>query len=74
MIPGELFTRPGSHEINTGRRTIYEVSLAWQNGKLLSATVKNISGNGPVKLRYGRQTTQLNLPRGAEKTLGAGLE
>ena len=22
MIPGELFTRPGSHEINTGRRTI----------------------------------------------------
>ena len=22
MIPGELFTRPGSHELNTGRRTI----------------------------------------------------
>ena len=22
MIPGELFTQPGSHEINTGRRTI----------------------------------------------------
>jgi urease subunit beta len=22
MIPGELFTRPGSHEINSGRRTL----------------------------------------------------
>ena len=52
----------------------YEVGIEWKNGKLVSATIKNVSGDGPVKVRYGHQTAQFTLSRGAEKTFGAGLE
>ena len=52
----------------------YEVGIEWKNGKLVSATVKNISGDGRVKVRCGSKVTQFNLPRGGEKALSAGLE
>jgi len=52
----------------------YEVSLAWQDGKLVSATVKNVSGTGPVTLRYGGQTVELELKRGKTKSLNASLQ
>ena len=51
----------------------YELDLKWQAGKLTSATLKNVSGNGHVKIRYGSQTTQFNLLRGAAKTLSSEL-
>ena len=51
----------------------YEVDLKWQAGKLTSTTIKNVSGNGRVNVRYGSRTTQHNLPRGMEKTLTGEL-
>ncbi len=51
-----------------------EVGIEWKNGKLVSATIKNISGNGPVKVRYGNVTKKFTLARGAEKKLGADLK
>jgi alpha-L-fucosidase 2 len=52
----------------------YQVSLAWQDGKLVSATVKNISGDGAVRIRYGSQTAKFDLPRGQMKTLNPALQ
>jgi alpha-L-fucosidase 2 len=52
----------------------YEVSIAWQDGKLVSATVKNIGGSGAVKIRYAGQTANFNLSHGEEKTLNAALK
>ena len=52
----------------------YEVNLEWKNGKLMKATVKNISGDGIVNIRYGTKTTQFNLSRGEAKILNAALE
>ena len=49
----------------------YEVDLAWKDGKLTSATVKNVNGTGPVPLSYGSKKISLNLPPGEVKTLGA---
>ena len=52
----------------------YEISEAWANGKLVSATVKNLSGDGAVKVRSGGKLAQFQLPRGVEKTLNADLK
>jgi alpha-L-fucosidase 2 len=52
----------------------YEVSLAWKKGKLVSATVKNVNGDGPCRVRYGGKTVELTVKKGAAKTLAAGLE
>jgi alpha-L-fucosidase 2 len=52
----------------------YEVGLKWQNGKLASATIKNISGDGHVKIRYGTKTAELNLKPGEAKNLDGQLQ
>jgi alpha-L-fucosidase 2 len=52
----------------------YEVGIAWQNGKLVSATVKNISGDGKAKVRYGGKVVELTVKKGAAKTLDADLK
>ena len=51
----------------------YELDLKWQAGKLTSTTIKNVSGNDPVKVRYGSRTTQFNLPRGTARNLTGEL-
>jgi alpha-L-fucosidase 2 len=52
----------------------YEVGVEWKNGKLVSATVKNISGDGHAKISYGGKTVELNLKQGETKSLNAGLK
>jgi alpha-L-fucosidase 2 len=52
----------------------YEVSLEWSAGKLVAATIKNVSGDGDCRVRYGDKTVVLAVKRGAEKTVNAGLE
>jgi alpha-L-fucosidase 2 len=51
----------------------YEVSLAWQDGKLVSATVKNVSGDGYCKVRYGGKTLEFSIKPGKTKTLNGEL-
>ena len=52
----------------------YEVGVEWKDGKLVSATVKNVSGDGRAKVRYGDKVVELELKTGAVKHLAAGLE
>jgi len=47
----------------------YEVSVEWKNGKLVSATVKNVSGDGHCKIRYGNRVMQLLLKPGETRVL-----
>ena len=52
----------------------YEVNLEWKGGKLASASVKNITGDGHCEVRCGNKTTELNLARGATTSLNADLQ
>jgi alpha-L-fucosidase 2 len=41
----------------------FEISLAWNNGKLQSAEIKSINGT-QCNIRYGDKTASLSLKRG----------
>ena len=49
----------------------YQIGLEWNAGKLLSATVKNVSGAGDCRVSYGGKQVQLQLKAGEVRTLGA---
>ena len=51
----------------------YEISVEWKTGKLVSATVKNISGDGKAKVRCGGKVLELNLKEGHSKILDGQL-
>ena len=73
LLPALPSAWPAGNISGLRARGGYELDLKWQAGKLTSATLKNISGNGHVKIRYGSQTTQFNLMRGAAKSLSSEL-
>ena len=41
----------------------FEVNLAWQEGKLVSATLRSLNGN-PIRLRYGAATKFVKIKKG----------
>jgi alpha-L-fucosidase 2 len=51
----------------------YEIGIEWQSGRLVSATVKNLSGAGPCQVRYGGKVVELTLKKGETKTLDGAL-
>ena len=51
----------------------FEVSIKWIDGKLSSATIRSIAGNGGV-VRYHGKLVALNLKPGESKTLGPDLQ
>jgi alpha-L-fucosidase 2 len=55
-------------------RSGYEVSIEWKDGKLVSATIKSVSGDGKVPVRYGNKVVELNLPKGKSVKLDASLQ
>jgi alpha-L-fucosidase 2 len=51
----------------------FEISLAWKEGKLSSATIRSVTGTA-AKVRYGEKVRELKLKPGAEARLGADLQ
>jgi alpha-L-fucosidase 2 len=51
----------------------YEVDLSWKDGKLASATVRNVSGDGKCRVRYGDNVSELRIAQGRAKKLNAEL-
>ncbi len=51
----------------------YEISLEWKDGKLATATLKNVSGDGQCKVHYGDKTLELNLKKDETKKLNGDL-
>jgi alpha-L-fucosidase 2 len=52
----------------------YEISETWREGRLISATVKNVSGDGRCNVRYGGKVVELDLKPGESKSLDANLQ
>jgi len=50
----------------------FEVDMAWQNGRLATATIRSLAGN-PCKVRCGGKTADLKLDKGARCRLDAAL-
>ena len=51
----------------------YELSVAWTDGKLSSAMVKNVSGDGDCRVRYGDKVVGLSMKKGETKKLSGEL-
>jgi alpha-L-fucosidase 2 len=51
----------------------YEVDVSWAKGKLTSATVRRIAGDGAGHVRYGDKVVPLNLKAGESKQFGRNL-
>jgi alpha-L-fucosidase 2 len=52
----------------------YEIDLKWQDRKLISAAVCNLSGDGPCKIRCGGKVVDFILRKGQTKNLNGALE
>jgi alpha-L-fucosidase 2 len=74
LLPALPSAWPTGMIIGLRARGGYEVSESWSGGKLLSATVKNASGDGHCKICYGEKTVQLDLKKGETRALNAHLE
>jgi alpha-L-fucosidase 2 len=51
----------------------FTVDMVWQNGKLQSAIIHNISGSGTAKVRYGDKTADVRIKRGSSIKLNSNL-
>jgi alpha-L-fucosidase 2 len=51
----------------------FEVDISWADGKLTSATVRCVAGDGGGKLRYKERVIDLGLRPGEAKTMGPSL-
>ena len=49
----------------------YEIGIRWKNGKLISATVKNVNGDENCKVAYGSRVIDLHVKRGQSKKLNS---
>jgi len=52
----------------------FELDLAWKDGRLTQAKIRNTAGNGKAKLRYQGKTLELALKNGETRMLGADLK
>jgi len=52
----------------------FELDLAWKDGRLTQAKIRNTAGNGKAKLRYQGKTLELALKNGETRTLDADLK
>jgi alpha-L-fucosidase 2 len=52
----------------------YEVDVAWRDGKLASAVVRNVSGAGDCRVRLGAKTVGLQMATRNAISLDASLK
>ena len=52
----------------------YSVDMAWQNGKLTSAAIHNISGDGNAKVRYNGKIVDVKIKAGQAVKLDGNLK
>ncbi len=74
LLPALPAAWPSGQVSGLRARTGYEVSLEWKDGKLISATIKNISAHGTMSVRYGSKVVQLSLGRGQARTFNGNLD
>jgi alpha-L-fucosidase 2 len=74
LLPALPAAWPAGSVTGLRARGGYEVSETWQNGKLVSATVKNVTGDGHCQIRYAGKTTELDLQKNATKNLNGELQ
>ena len=74
LLPALPQTWPDGKVSGLRARGGYEISETWGNGKLISATVKNVSGDGKCQVRYGGKVVELKLTKGEIKLLNADLQ
>jgi alpha-L-fucosidase 2 len=51
----------------------FEVGVKWTDEKLSAATIRNVSAEGKIKVRYGGKVVELNLKKGESKDLKPDL-
>jgi len=51
----------------------YEIGMAWKDRKLVSATVRNVSGNGACKVSYGGKEVTLKIAPGKTNSLDGSM-
>ena len=73
LLPALPKAWPGGKVSGLRTRGGCEVDIQWRDGKRLSATIKNISGDGKIKVRYDSKVAELNLKKGGAKNLDAEL-
>jgi len=47
----------------------YHVDMTWSGGKLVKATIRNVTADGTCSVRYGTKTATLSIPKGGSKEL-----
>jgi alpha-L-fucosidase 2 len=52
----------------------YVVGIRWQNGKLVSATIKNVNDDGNCKVAYADRVVELHLKAGESRRLNSELK
>jgi alpha-L-fucosidase 2 len=52
----------------------YEVDVAWKDGTMTLAAVRNVSGDGSCKVRLGDRVTELKVRKGKAVSLDANLK
>ena len=74
LLPALPAAWPSGQVSGLRSRPGYQVSMQWQDGKLTSAIIKNISAQETIPVRYGDKVVQLNLRQGQTKTFNRNLE
>ena len=72
LLPALPAAWPAGRVTGLRARGGFEVDLAWQNGKLLAATVRSTTGTA-AKVRYGGKTIDVQLRAGQARRLGPAL-
>ncbi len=63
LLPALPAAWPDGSVTGLRARGDFTVDIAWQNGKLIAATIHSPAGN-PCHLRYGKATTTVKIKKG----------